>query len=407
MDRRSFLIGVGAAAGAAWARPAWAAPGEMAQLPDPPLPPDGDRLNILAGLRPTRTAGPRIAFAPKGQGPDLLPRAMVHNYGHGGGGITLSWGSAREAARLAFTEPARAATKDNQMVVLGAGIVGLATAQALLDEARRRNVPLQILLRARDLPGQPGHERIVSSIAGGQFAPSFGGAWSDDLKRRLLTDSLATFRRHAAWGVEERINYAIGGSAELDLVDALVTGRAPGQPLRPIASPFRRVACQVFAYRTYLIEPPRYMRSLWTSLLASGKVTPQPVDIHDPTHLNELPDTLIVNCMGLGAKAIAERQNKEFFGTEGQIVRYRPADYSPSRFAYLYSGVGYIFPRSDYIVIGGSADPQPQTETAAHDPKQAYGREIVRVHRQVFAGQTPPAFPSNFSGASRMARCLG
>jgi D-amino-acid oxidase len=54
----------------------------------------------LVGLRPVRPqvrleAGP--IPAPQG-GPDQ--RLLVHNYGHGGAGITLSWGCAREVAAL-------------------------------------------------------------------------------------------------------------------------------------------------------------------------------------------------------------------------------------------------------------------------------------------------------------------
>jgi D-amino-acid oxidase len=47
------------------------------------------------GLRPVRPAV-RLEAEPGDGGP-----VIVHNYGHGGGGVTLSWGCAREAAGLA------------------------------------------------------------------------------------------------------------------------------------------------------------------------------------------------------------------------------------------------------------------------------------------------------------------
>ncbi|MEV6840331.1 FAD-dependent oxidoreductase [Streptomyces sp. NPDC051133] len=48
------------------------------------------------GLRPARDAV-RLERQPLAGG-----RAVVHNYGHGGAGITVAWGCAREAAGLAF-----------------------------------------------------------------------------------------------------------------------------------------------------------------------------------------------------------------------------------------------------------------------------------------------------------------
>jgi D-amino-acid oxidase len=47
----------------------------------------GDRV----GLRPARRGGPRV----EAEG------AVIHAYGHGGAGMTLSWGCADEIVRLA------------------------------------------------------------------------------------------------------------------------------------------------------------------------------------------------------------------------------------------------------------------------------------------------------------------
>lgn len=47
------------------------------------------------GLRPFRKSGVRLERDSLGDG-----RAVIHNYGHGGSGFTLSWGCAAEVARL-------------------------------------------------------------------------------------------------------------------------------------------------------------------------------------------------------------------------------------------------------------------------------------------------------------------
>ena len=57
-----------------------------------------ERPNVLAervGLRPFRRPGVRLERDQLGDG-----RTVVHNYGHGGSGFTLSWGCAREVLNL-------------------------------------------------------------------------------------------------------------------------------------------------------------------------------------------------------------------------------------------------------------------------------------------------------------------
>ena len=56
----------------------------------------------LVGLRPTR---PQVRL----EAVDLDGgRTLVHNYGHGGAGVTLSWGCAADAAALALAALGRA-----------------------------------------------------------------------------------------------------------------------------------------------------------------------------------------------------------------------------------------------------------------------------------------------------------
>jgi D-amino-acid oxidase len=69
-------------------------------------------LEHRVGLRPVRPQV-RLEAESAGRGGDgdgrAAGRLLVHNYGHGGAGVTLSWGCAREAARLVASFRERAA----------------------------------------------------------------------------------------------------------------------------------------------------------------------------------------------------------------------------------------------------------------------------------------------------------
>ena len=106
----------------------------------------------VVGLRPFRPAG--FVLRAERQGDQLI----VHNYGHGGGGISLSWGTAELAVREA---EAAAVGQERRAAVLGCGVVGLATGRLL----QRRGWAVTIY--ARDLP-----PRTTSNVAGGQWTPS-------------------------------------------------------------------------------------------------------------------------------------------------------------------------------------------------------------------------------------------
>ena len=132
MDRRTLLkiggmglIGAGLSGCAARSGPGAARGASSATLGRPPLRlapvrADWDRIiRTTVGLRPHRPSGFRLAA-------DRLDETtVIHNYGHGGSGMSLSWGTGRMAAETALAHDSRRAA------VIGCGAVGLTAARQL------------------------------------------------------------------------------------------------------------------------------------------------------------------------------------------------------------------------------------------------------------------------------------
>ena len=106
-------------------------------------------IRTVVGLRPFRRNGFAL-YATR-----LAGKRLVHNYGHGGGGITLSWGCATLAADLLNGVAMRDAA------VLGCGVIGLSTARILQERG------FDVTIYAQALP-----PNTTSNIAGGQWAPT-------------------------------------------------------------------------------------------------------------------------------------------------------------------------------------------------------------------------------------------
>ncbi|SVE31998.1 uncharacterized protein METZ01_LOCUS484852, partial [marine metagenome] len=68
-------------------------------------------IRTTVGLRPYRPSG-FVLRAGK-----LDDKTIIQNYGHGGSGMSLSWGTGEIAANMALEQPARSAA------VLGCGVV--------------------------------------------------------------------------------------------------------------------------------------------------------------------------------------------------------------------------------------------------------------------------------------------
>ncbi|HEY2885894.1 MAG TPA: FAD-dependent oxidoreductase [Rhizomicrobium sp.] len=144
----------------------------------PPLAPlraSLDRLfDITVCLRPFRAAGPRLDAEQVGD------KLVVHNYGHGGSGWSLSWGSGTLAVRKAMANSPR------RIAIIGCGALGL-TSAILAQEAGA-----DVTIYAKDLLPDTRSARAT-------------GTWTPDSRIALTSAAAPEFA--AQWEEMARISF--------------------------------------------------------------------------------------------------------------------------------------------------------------------------------------------------------
>lgn len=383
INRRRWLRLAGGALAGGWAagcatsratRWAWSEPASARVAPALVSP---DRvIRVVAGLRPYRPAG----FVVRAE--SFEDKLLVHNYGHGGGGVSLSWGTAEMAADLVGSGGV-----EGEVAVLGAGAVGLATARLLQRRGRA------VTIYARDLP-----PNTTSNIAGAQWSPtsvsdSLDGPFGVRFERaaRLAHRHFQTLVG-PDYGVRWVDNY-FPSDRPMRVADYMARIRdlySEWEDLEGDEHPFptryaRRVA-------TMFIEPPRYLRALLRDVrIAGGRVVVG--EIPDLRQLAALPEPVVVNCTGLGAGKLFG--DTSMVPVKGQLVVLRPqpdVDYltvGGGRFSTR--GSQYMFPRSDGIMLGGTFE----RGVATLEPDPAETERIVRNHRMFFQAMEEKAGAMN------------
>ncbi|MEZ5290774.1 MAG: FAD-dependent oxidoreductase [Vicinamibacterales bacterium] len=393
MNRRTLLsnaglalagLGLPACASKAPARTAPVAPAAtrrpMVQLPL--VRASMDRvIRQTVGLRPHRPSG----FVLKDG--RLDQKTVIHNYGHGGSGMSLSWGTATMAADMALAHGQRRAA------VLGSGVVGLTTARQL----QRRG--FDVTVYAERVPPD-----VTSNFSLAAWTPTSGlvefakrtPEWSTQLVQAAeIAYRQLQFMAGTRYGISWITNYSPTDSAEAARGEnALLPRHLQSEQtlLQPGEHPFPTTYC--IERPELRIEPNIYLPALMDDVLAfGGRFVIRRFE--SPRDVMALSENLVVNCTGLGAKALFG--DEELMPLKGLLVLL-PAQ--PEVHYSTNGGVNipnsqrglfiHMMPRTDGIVLGGTSERDVWTT----DVNEAEKARIVETHAALFASMRAPGAPA-------------
>jgi glycine/D-amino acid oxidase-like deaminating enzyme len=350
IGRRRFLTGAGAVAALGALDACRLVPGSsrtaaQRTLQLSPLRASVDRITrITVCTRPFRAQGPRLEVEKVGT------KTVVHNYGHGGSGWSLSWGAGAMATSNAM------ATGERDIAVIGCGALGLTTALQLLRAGAR------VTIYARDLP-----PAVRSSLATGLYTPdsricleehatpAFKQTWAHMARQSFY--AYQSFLGLAGTPVEFIDSYSVyddatnrrrgepdGRPAFADLQRELIGDLIPhGADFQPGSHPLGQRLLQ--RNTQLMFNLTAYSRTLLADFSGNGGKI-EIAEFHAPDEFARLKEKTLINATGYGARALFGDQS--IIPVRGQLTRMIPqADVS---YGLFYKNVGFV-PRRDGLVF--------------------------------------------------------
>ena len=300
---------------------------------------------VTVCTRPFRPQGARIEAVRLGR------KTVVHNYGHGGSGWSLSWGSSTLAVRLAL------ATRVAEIGVIGCGALGLTS--ALLAQ----RAGLKVRIYAKERPPE-----VRSTFATGSWTPASRYCTEEgatpEVAQRWEEMARITFRTYQHMlglpgdPIEWRDGYQLSEKpfdptahrvrenepsyAELDKRLTDLTPRR--QELAPGTHPFPTPYVRRYTNMIYNISA--YTRMLLADFHAAGGII-ETREFDSPGDLAKLREKTLINATGYGARALFG--DESIVPVRGQLLRLIPQP--EVTYGLSYNDVFSMVPRRDGIVL--------------------------------------------------------
>ena len=346
LKRRLFITGMGTSlagcAGGNWARQS--NPLSASFLPENKFVPMKIGLENLVRItvctRPFRDKGPRL------EAEQIAQKPVIHNYGHGGAGWSLSWGCAIEASMLARQSSARS------FAVIGAGVIGLTTALRLIETGAN------VTLYAKDFPSETRSARATgvwspsSRIGLGDVVdPDFADRWE-----RWARQSFAVHQRYVGTignPVEWRKSYLFRDEPRASRTPPSRDFLHLRRRVRDLTPPWANIEQNAHPFNAdtarggigMIFNVAAYSQRLKQDfLLNGGKMVRR--EFAARQEILALPEECIVNCTGYEAKKLWGDDRLE--PVRGQINWLSPQ--SDVEYGLYYNNVSAIS-RSDGLIV--------------------------------------------------------
>jgi glycine/D-amino acid oxidase-like deaminating enzyme len=334
--------------------------------------------------RPFRKQGPRIELE------HIAGKNVVHNYGHGGSGWSLSWGSAMAATGLVRS------TNVREVAVVGCGALGLTAAVHLV----RSGFKVKIYTRERA-------PDVRSCNATGVWSPSsrvgtteqcdpvrweelcrnsfrmYQGLmglpadpvqWVDSYALSDIPFSEAEAKQKADEAAQP-VHFAAFDERTQDLI--------PGNEDMPAGThPFPTPYVQRTSMMMYNI--PAYMNWLEHEFLINGGQI-EYIDLQGPQDFAKIKEKTIVNSTGYGARALMS--DESIIPVRGQLGHLVP---QPEINYLLTYKNAYMTPRRDGLLVQNNHSDMDGYNNPSVIPERGESEEVVRILAGVFGRMASP-----------------